>query len=74
MGLSAGDEPIVLLIDDVFKIIDGDQKSFYPAPAHVNETYIEGVMKSGEDLISLLSIPKLITDLVEYMEDETHGS
>ena len=73
MGLSAGDEPIVLLIDDVYKIIDGERESFYPPPAHVNETYIEGIMKSDEDLISLLSIPKLITDLVTYMEAENHG-
>ncbi len=74
LGLNAGDEPVVLLIDDVFKIIDGELESFYPPPAHVNETYIEGVMKSGEDLISLLSIPKLILDLVTYMEDTNHGS
>ena len=74
IGLHAGDEPAVLLIDDVFKIIDGELESFYPPPAHVNETYIEGVMKSGEDLISLLSIPKLILDLVTYMEDTNHGS
>ena len=73
MGLIAGDEPVVLLIDDVYKIIDGDRESFYPPPAHVNETYIEGIMKSDEDLISLLSIPKLITDLVAYMEVENHG-
>ena len=58
MGLSAGEEPVVLLIDDVFKIIDGERESFYPPPAHVNETYIEGVMKSDEELICLLSIPK----------------
>lgn len=74
MGLSAGDEPIVLLIDDVFKIIDGERESFYPPPAHVNETYIEGIMKSDENLISLLSIPELIKDLVTFMEVENHGS
>jgi purine-binding chemotaxis protein CheW len=74
MGLSAGDEPVVLLIDDVYKIIDGERETFYPPPAHVNEAYIEGIMKSDEDLISLLSIPKLITDLVTFMEVEDHGS
>ncbi len=74
MGMSAGDEPVVLLVDDVFKIIDGERESFYPPPANVNETYIEGVMKSDDNLISLLSIPKLITDLVTNMEDENHGS
>ncbi len=74
MGLNIGDEQVVLLIDNVYKIIDGELESFYPPPAHVNETYIEGVMKSGEDLISLLSIPKLIIDLVTYMEDANHGS
>ena len=74
MGLSAEDEPVVLLIDDVYKIIDGERGAFYPPPAHVNETYIEGVMKSDEDLISLLSIPKLIKDLVTNMEVENHGS
>ncbi len=73
LGLEAGDEPAVLLIDDLFKIIDGELESFYPPPAHVNETYIEGVMKSGEDLISLLSIPKLIMDLVTCMEETKHA-
>jgi purine-binding chemotaxis protein CheW len=65
----AFEEPIVLMVDDVYKIIDDEKKDFYDPPAHVHEKYVDGVMKNENTLITLISLKKLVEDLMPQ-EDE----
>jgi chemotaxis signal transduction protein len=67
----AFEEQIVLMVDDVYKIIDDEKQDFFEPPAHVHEKYVEGVMKNGNTLITLLSIKKLLEDLMP--QEETTG-
>lgn len=69
MAEQAFEEPVVLLVDNVHKIIDDDKQDFYDPPAHVHEKYVDGVMKSDNTLITLISLKKLVEDLIPQ-EDE----
>lgn len=69
MADQAFEEPVVLLVDNVHKIIDDDKQDIYDPPAHVHEKYVDGVMKNGNTLITLISLKKLVEDLMPQ-EDE----
>ena len=68
MGIRAFDEPIVLLVDDMYKITSGEKEQFYSTPAHVNELYVDGVMKIEDTLMTLISIPRLIENILAVSE------
>ena len=72
MGIVAYEEPVVLVVDDMYKITSGEKEQFYSTPAHVSEKYVEGVMKLENRLITLISIPRLIEDIVSLSEGETN--
>ncbi|MGD9506245.1 MAG: chemotaxis protein CheW [Syntrophobacteraceae bacterium] len=65
MGVAGHDEPVVLVVDDVHKIVDDDLQDYYPPPAHVRGEYIEGMIKVDDRLITLISVPRLINALTE---------
>lgn len=69
MGLDTHREPVVLIVDEVQGILDGQKLEFHPPPAHVAERHVEGVMKVGDRLMTLISIPKLVEDLLPRKEE-----
>jgi purine-binding chemotaxis protein CheW len=64
MGLDSHRETLVLIVDEMQGILDGARLEFHPPPAHVADRHVEGVMKVGERLMTLISIPKLVEDLI----------
>jgi len=71
LGLDSHRETLVLLVDEVHGIVDGQKMEFHPPPAHVSERHVEGVMKMGERLMTLISIPRLIEDLMPRKEEQS---
>ncbi|MEN9354767.1 MAG: hypothetical protein RL318_2092 [Fibrobacterota bacterium] len=69
LGLDSHCETLVLLVDEVHGIVDGQRLEFHPPPAHVGERHVEGVMKLGDRLMTLISIPHLIEDLMPRKEE-----
>ena len=69
LGLDSHREPLVLIVDEVHGVLDGERLQFHPPPAHVSEHHVEGVMKVGERLMTLISIPRLVEDLLPSKED-----
>jgi chemotaxis signal transduction protein len=57
------DEPIVLLVDSIRSVVNVDVGDFHPPPAHVQEPYVEGVVKVDDILLTILSIPALTAEL-----------
>ncbi len=72
LGIQAYEEPLVLIVDDMYKINSGEKEDYFPPPAHVNELYIDGVMKLEGRLMTLISIPRLIEDIVALSEGDCH--
>jgi purine-binding chemotaxis protein CheW len=70
LGIDSHCETLVLVVDEVHGIVDGQRLEFHPPPAHVCERYVEGVMKMGERLMTLVSIPRLIEDLMPRKEEQ----
>ena len=70
LGLESHREPVVLVVDEVQGILDGEKLEFHPPPAHVREEYVEGVMKVGERLMTMLSVPSLVGDLLSSQEEK----
>ena len=62
-GLRAGDEPLVLAVDENTHIFNLSLDAKYPPPAHISKAFVEGVARSGDHYITMISIPKLIEDL-----------
>lgn len=60
MGISAYRDPILLLVDEMHRIIPLEAEAVEPAPAHLNEAFVDGVIKDDDKLITMLSIPRLI--------------
>lgn len=71
MGIDAFDEPIVLLVDDMFRITSGEKEQFFSTPAHVKEQYVDGVIKIEEKFITLISISRLLEDILAVSEGST---
>ncbi len=70
LGLDSHSETLVLVVDEVHGIVEGQKLEFHPPPAHVSERHVEGVMKMGERLMTLISIPRLVEDLMPRKEEQ----
>ncbi|MGK0291574.1 MAG: purine-binding chemotaxis protein CheW [bacterium] len=68
-GVQSYEEPLVLIVDQILDVITVEPKNFYPPPAHIQEKFVEGVAKQGENLLSMLSIYELAKELAgeEYI-------
>jgi len=69
LGLDSHREPLVLVVDEVQGVLDGQRLEFHPPPAHVAERHVEGVMKVNDRLMTLISIPRLVEDLLPRKEE-----
>lgn len=68
LGLETHTETLVLVVDEAQGILDGEKLEFHPPPAHVREEFIDGVMKTDGRLMTLISIPRLVQDLLVHQE------
>jgi len=69
LGLEAHAETLVLVVDEAQGILDGEKLEFHPPPAHVPEEFIDGVMKTEGRLMTLISVPRLVNDLLATREE-----
>ena len=69
LGLETHTETLVLVVDEAQGILDGEKLEFHPPPAHVQEEFIDGVMKTDGRLMTLISIPRLVKDLLAHQEE-----
>ena len=60
LGLYAFDEPIVLNVDSVTQIYQLIDDEIHPAPPHVNQPFVDGVIHVNEAYFTMISIQKLI--------------
>lgn len=70
LGLESHHEPLVLVVDEVQGILDGEKLEFHPPPAHVRDEFVDGVMKVGDQLMTMISVPSLVGDLLPSPEDK----
>lgn len=63
LGLRVGDEPLLLLVDENAHIYQLPVEAKYPPPAHISKAFVQGVAKSGNTFITMISVTKLIEDL-----------
>lgn len=63
LKLEAFSEPVVLSVDETTQIhhLPIDRK--YPPPAHISQDFVDGVARSGEIYVTILSVAKLIADI-----------
>jgi chemotaxis signal transduction protein len=64
LKLKAFDEPVILRVDDTASIVQINSDSIEPAPAHVSKAFVEGVAKSGDRYITVISVTRLINELL----------
>ena len=74
LGIEAYSEPLILVVDDMYKITAEDHEEYFSTPAHVNEIYVDGVVKIDDRLITLISIPRLIEDILVESEGEANDN
>lgn len=72
LGIEAYEEPLILVVDDMYKITAGETEQYFSTPAHVNDLYVDGVMKIEDHLVTLISIPRLIEDILVESEGESN--
>lgn len=63
LGLKAFDEPVVLTVDETTQIHHLPIDCNYPPPAHISKQFVEGVARSGETYVTIISVKKLIAAL-----------
>lgn len=70
LGLESHHEPLVLVVDEVHGILDGEKLEFHPPPAHVRDEFVDGVMKVGDQLMTMISVPSLVGALLPNSEEK----
>lgn len=70
IGLASHHEPIILVVDEVHGILDGEKLEFHPPPAHVRDEFVDGVLKVGDKLMTMISVPSLVGALLPSPEDK----
>jgi chemotaxis signal transduction protein len=71
MGLVAFDEPIVLNVDSVSQIHHLVDEEIHPAPPHVNQPFVDGVIRVQDKFFTLISIQRLIETVLQPETQET---
>jgi len=63
------EEPVVLEVDRLASIMDVDPGEMHPAPAHLSETFYDGVFDTDAGDLILLNFPKLIECLLSELNE-----
>lgn len=69
LKLKAFDEPIILRVDDTASICQIHVQQIEPAPAHVSQAFVEGVAKSGDRYITVISVTRLINEILHHQAE-----
>ncbi len=56
-------DPLLLLVDNLHRVITLHDNVIEPPPAHLHDSFVDGVIKDNEQLITMLSIEKLIDSI-----------
>ena len=64
LGLYTFEEPIVLSVDSVSHIHQLADEEVHPAPPHVNQSFVDGVVQIDDHYYTMISIKKLIDALL----------
>jgi chemotaxis signal transduction protein len=70
LGLYAFDEPVVLSVDSVSQIFHLAADEIHPAPPHVNQPFVDGVIQLDEAYFTMVSIQKLIETILHGKTEE----
>jgi len=65
LGLYAFEEPIVLSVDSISQIHTLESGEIHPAPAHIKQPFVEGVVETKTGYFTMISIRKLVAELLE---------
>ena len=65
LGLFAFDEPLVLLVDSISQIYTLDNEEIHPAPAHIRQPFVDGVVETKDAYFTIISIQKLVAELMQ---------
>lgn len=59
------EDPVVLIVDRIHGIVDDDGLELLAPPAHVQKSFISGIIQSKDKLIVVLSVAKLVNDILK---------
>jgi chemotaxis signal transduction protein len=71
LGLYTFEEPVVLSVDSVSHIHQLTDEEMHPAPPHVNQSFVDGVVQIDGNYYTMISIKKLIDALLNGTVKET---
>jgi purine-binding chemotaxis protein CheW len=66
-------DTLALLVDRIGDVVDAEDDTIEPAPPHLSSTYVTGVIKNGDELLTLLSTDWLCS-LEESKETQIAGN
>ncbi len=64
IGLYAFEEPLVLSVDTINQIYNLESEEIHPAPAHIRQPFVEGVVEAKDAYLIIISIQKLVAELL----------
>lgn len=70
LGLYAFEEPVVLSVDSVSQIYQLIDDEIHPAPPHVNQPFVDGVIQVNEAYFTMISVQKLIETILHGKTEE----
>jgi chemotaxis signal transduction protein len=73
LHLQAFEEPVILRVDETTSICQVNIDAVEPAPAHVLQAFVDGVAKSGERYITLISVTRLINEILNSQSEVKHA-
>jgi len=71
LGLYAFEEPIVLSVDSISQIHHLVDEEIHPAPPHVNQPFVDGVIQVEQLYFTMISIQKLIETVLHSRAQDT---
>jgi chemotaxis signal transduction protein len=59
------EDPVVLIVDRIHGIVDDEGLELLAPPAHVQKPFISGIIQSRDKLIVVLSVAKLVNEILK---------
>lgn len=65
LGVRAFAEPVVLLVDRILDIVSIRPGEVQPRPANVSERFVAGLLRRGQEYVSVLDVTVLIEEILQ---------